>query len=184
MGPRCPGTCRKRFYAKDNYCRKQYTQIFWSEWKCDVCEQEFLYEDQEKHFKTCLKYQCRSTNCKQNKVEYANADELAKHYASECCDTILTCTKCEGEEFLSKKAMHNCIWSLQARVKATILEQDRLKQEIDVAKKQSERHPQMCYMGHPLVEMKEENPESRKDRLSAWNEDEQIYSTEVSNLVC
>ena len=119
LGPRCPGNCRGRYFAIDGeLVHKNYTWLFWSKWTCENCNEEFLYDEKNKHFQTCIKYKCNSEVCPMKDHEFQNCDELARHFATNCYETKLTCVHCDDVVKRGEKDAHNCVKSLAERVKS------------------------------------------------------------------
>ena len=101
MGPRCNGKtdrgrgCNERFIAQELKPVQKHRYILWSEWKCDVCDVEFLYDDKDKHYASCITYKCPlKYGCPTGRnKEFPTKEAFANHLMTECNGTELECNK-------------------------------------------------------------------------------------------
>ena len=55
---------------------------------------EFLYDDKDKHFASCIKYKCNVKYCPTGKdKEFPDKEAFANHLMTECIGTLLECNK-------------------------------------------------------------------------------------------
>ena len=125
MGPRCRGTtdrgreCCERFIAQELVPVKKHRYIWWSEWKCDVCEVDFLFDEKEKHYASCIKYKCNVKYCPTGKnKEFPDKEAFANHLMTECIGTELECNKTKTLVKRGEIAKHDPVAAMKKLIKS------------------------------------------------------------------